>query len=915
MSPGARSGQEIQAALGTFVTRWADYGGGERAEAQTFLNELFACYGTDRKESGARFEDFEASAGFMDLHWPEVCVVEMKAPSRADTLHQAREQVFRYWKESSDAAEGHPAARWVVLCAFQRFEVWEPGRFPDAPRVRFDLEDLPDRYEVLQFLAGEAQEPVFTEHHKTLTQQAATTMAQLYQTVAGRAAAPLDEVQRFVMQAVWTFFAEDLGMLDGYPLQRLIATLRSDLSRSSAAEIGHLFRVLNKTSDHNRLGMLAGTRYVNGDLFRDAAEVNLEPTELDLLAAAAEYDWRQVNPTIFGSLMEGVLGEQRRGELGAHYTHEADILKIVYPTIVRPWRERIAAAATPGQAHELLDELCRFRVLDPACGCGNFLYIAYRELRGLEHQLKDRIHQLARDTGQPIPAGPWPYYPLGNLHGIDIEGVSVLITRVTLWMGHRQMIDSHGEAENPLPLVDLAGIRTADALRESWPEVDCIIGNPPFFGSQYLRGHFGGDYIDWLKTTFNVGVKDYCVYWFRLTHQRLQPGQRAGLVGTNSVSQNRARSASLDYITSAGGIITDAISSQKWPGEAKVHVSLVNWIKQPAHEPETFTVDGQPVPGINASLQAATPGQWEPTKLTGNAARCFQGPIPIGEGFLLTEPEARTLLAREDADYSQVVRPYLTGGDLADDPEQHPSRWIIDFGLSSLEQAKKYPEALAIVRERVKPERDDNNRETYRRYWWRLGEPRPGMRKALNEFSRWIGSLAFGKRLLLSWQDAWTCPSGKIYVFAFDDEYSMGILQSHAHVAWAWEQGATLKADLSYTPTSVFQTFPWPDPVDEAKRDAVADACQQMLTRRNEICRRDNSGLTTVYNAMDEGAYTDLAELHRRLDEAVAACYGWPASIAQDDTALVDRLRTLNQEIVEGNRTYAPFATQSQHLW
>jgi hypothetical protein len=912
MSQGTCSGPEIQLALRDFAARWANYAGTERAEAQTFLNELFACYGSDRMAVGARFEDFRHSAGFMDLHWPGVCIVEMKAPSRAASLHEARDQVWRYWKESSDVAERREAAHWVVLCAFHRFEVWAPGRFPDGPLATFDLAELPERYEALQFLAGPAEEPVFAEPHKELTEGAANTMAELYQSLRGRAAAPTDERQRFVMQAVWTLFAEDLGMLEGHPLERLVGMLRGDPSRMSAAEIGLLFLVLGQRGDHNRVGMLEGTHYVNGELFAEPAVVHLDSGELNLLAAAARYDWRQVNPTIFGSLMEGVLGPERRSELGAHYTHEADILKIVVPSIVRPWRERIAGTETPGQARELLDELCTFQVLDPACGCGNFLYVAYRELRGLEHQLKDRIRALAESTGQPEPPGPWPYYPLGNMHGFDIEDVAVLISRVTLWMGHRQMIETHGEAENPLPLVDLDGIRRADALREPWPEVDCVIGNPPFVGSQHLRGQFGDAYVAWLEKTFGVGVKDYCVYWFRLAQQHLKPGQRAGLVGTNSVSQNRARSVSLDYITASGGVITDAVSSQKWPGEAKVHVSLVNWVKQPPHPPATLTLDGVPVSGIDAALHEATAGEWQPAKLAVNAGHCFQGPIPVGDGFIIDDATARELLDHEDASYADVVRPYVRGEDIAEALDQGPRRWIIDFGELPLERAQRYPAALTIVRARVKPKRDGNRREYYRRNWWRFGENRTGMRRALAGLARYVAGTATGKRLLLAWQDAWTCPSNATNVFAFDDDYSMGVLQSQAHVAWAWGGGgtSTFETRLRYTPTSVFQTFPWPDPAND-QREHVAEASRELLDRRGGICRDEQLGLTAVYNAMDDGAYTDLAKLHRRLDDAVAACYGWPKNVAQDDAELVRRLRALNQEITEGERSYGLFPPRS----
>jgi hypothetical protein len=224
---------------------------------------------------------------------------------------------------------------------------------------------------------------------------------------------------------------------------------------------------------------------------------------------ATAYDWRQVDPTIFGSLLEGVLGRNRRWELGAHYTHEVDIMKIVAPTIVRPWRDRIAACTSPEEARKLLDELCGFRVLDPACGCGNFLYIAYRELRGLEGELKSTIRSLAAERGLPLPPGPWPYYRLANLQGIDIENVAVLIARVTLWMGHRQMIERYGAAEDPLPLVELSAVRRGDALRDQWPATDCIVGNPPFLGDRRIRSRFGDEYVEWLKREFGVGVVDY----------------------------------------------------------------------------------------------------------------------------------------------------------------------------------------------------------------------------------------------------------------------------------------------------------------------------------------------------------------------------------------------------------------------
>ncbi|MDE0572005.1 hypothetical protein ON058_01070 [Demequina sp. B12] len=900
-----RSGAEVEQALGAFVKRWKDYSGSERSEAQTFLNELFAAYGTDRREAGALFEDFKSSAGFMDLHWPGELIVEMKAPGVP--LAKADDQRIRYWQESSDAAEGVPAARWVVLCNFHEFEIWEPGRFPKEPRVRLTLEELPDRFEAMLFLQSGDVDPVFTEQRRELTEEAAEHVAQLYTSMADRGAAPVTDIQRFTMQVVWCMFAEDLGLLDGLPLSHAVETVLKDPDLNSTREFDYFFGLLNKKSNSGRTGAYSGTRYVNGDLFAEVDSPMLTRDELEHLKLAVEFDWRNVNPTIFGSLLEGVLGQERRSALGAHYTHEADIMKIVTPTIVRPWRERINAVATVTDAVALLDELCAFTVLDPACGCGNFLYVAYRELRALEYELKQRIDTLVASTGAPKPAGPLPYVPLTNVQGIDIEHVAVQIARVVLWMGHRQVMELYGEAEAPLPLVSLPGLRAADALRAEWPKVDAIIGNPPFLGGGQLRGSLGGDYVEWLKKDFGTGVRDLCTYWFRKAHKQMAAGQRAGFVGTNSISQNLGRAASLQYVVDNGGVITDAISSQKWPGEAKVHVSIVNWVKDPEAVPEVFDLDGAKVEGITTSLRPVSGDGWVPVPLGPNKGKCFEGPSPKAKGLIIDHAVAQALRDRTDAAYDEVVVPYLIGRDLADDPGQRPSRWALDFRLMPLEDAARFPAALEIVRRDVKPERETNNRKSYRELWWIFGEPRRAMRSALNDMRRFIATGITGKRLSLSWVDAGTLASNLTDVFAFDDDYSMGILLSRAHDAWAWAQSSTLKGDLRYTPTSVFATFPWPQPTD-AQRDKVAQASAALYERRSELCVEHNLGLTKLYNLMDEGGFQDLKALHKTLDEAVVEAYGWPKSVAQDGPELVSRLRDLNRRIVQGEIPYTPFS-------
>lgn len=228
----------------------------------------------------------------------------------------------------------------------------------------------------------------------------------------------------------------------------------------------------------------------------------------------------------------------------------------------------------------------------------------------------------------------------------------------------------------------------------------------------------------------------------------------------------------------------------------------------------------------------------------------------------------------------------------------------------TLEQASRYPGAMDRVRERVKPDRERNKDRYRRENWWLFGRPYVDARRAIDSQARYIAMNQVGKRALFAWFGPEVCPNSKTNIFAFEDDYSMGILLSHGHGAWAWHQGATLKGDLSYTPTSVFMTFAWPDPVTDVQREAVAEASRRLLARRSEICTSEQIGLTKLYNAVDEGAWTDLVALHRELDGAVADCYGWPPSVAQDDRELVRRLTARNREISEGGRAYDPFASQ-----
>lgn len=334
-------------------------------------------------------------------------------------------------------------------------------------------------------------------------------------------------------------------------------------------------------------------------------------------------------------------------------------------------------------------------------------------------------------------------------------------------------------------------------------------------------------------------------------------------------------------------------------------MSIVNWVKQPSSALAPPLLDGQEVDVIGPSLRSSGADVSTAAKLDANAGRCFYGPIPAGKGFILANDRAERLLAEEPR-YRDVVRPYLVGEDIATSPTQGPSRYIIDFGLRTLEEAMEFPRVLEIAELLVRPDRMEGYQENYRA-WWRFARPLPGMRRAIASLDRYIAGTATGKRILFAWQDAWTCPSNLTNVFAFDDDYAFGVLTSAIHTSWAKAQSSTLKGDIRYTPTSAFETFPWPTSPTPASRARVADFAARLAAQRSAICLKHDFGLTRLYNLVDDGAFADLRQLHRALDEAVAVAYDWPVVAAHDSPTINRRLLELNRAVTTGEVAYGPF--------
>jgi hypothetical protein len=484
--------------------------------------------------------------------------------------------------------------------------------------------------------------------------------------------------------------------------------------------------------------------------------------------------------------------------------------------------------------------------------------------------------------------------------GIDLNPFAVELARVTLMIARKIAIDNFGILDQPaLPLDSLdQNIVCADALFTEWPQADAIIGNPPFLGGKHMRISLGDSYIDKVFQRFPA-VKDsidFCAYWFRLAQDNLGETGRAGLVATNSISQGKSRKAALDYVTEQGGIIHDAISTQVWSGEAKVHVSLTNWSKQ---APQAFYLDNKEVSQINSSLKAEMEVS-QAFRLSANLNKCFQGVIPVGKGFIVTEEQVNQWI-KADPKNQDVLKLFSMGANLAQEVYGKPDRWIIDFNDMALEDAGDYKLPFQHLKTFVKPERDGNRRDVTRLNWWKYGEKRPAMRKAIAPLTQYFAVPEVSKWAIFVPSALDWLPGNKTKAVVSDDFYVFGILTSNIHRTWMHAQKSTLKADIAYTHNTCFETFPFPQTPTQKQIDAIRATALELHEYRSQQMEKKNWGITKLYNEYFHEPASQLAKLHAKLDDLTLKAYGFSPT---DDLLAV--LLALNLELAEKEKHGEP---------
>lgn len=917
----------------TNVREFIDYvsllEGDEKGEAQVFCDRLFQAFGHEGyKEAGATLEfrvKSKRKTNFADLLWGERVLIEMK--KKGVQLPSHRTQIFDYWWK---LRPNQP--KYSILCNFDEFIIYDFA-LQDEPLDRIRLEELPERFTAFNFMLPKATTPIFENNLEEATRETADSVAKVFNSILERGV-ERERAQRFILQSVFTMFAEDYQLLPKDIFTKIL--LDSNQAMGNPYDlIGGLFNQMN-SREPARGGRFKEVPYFNGGLFAAPEPIELTDAEVKMLLNASSKLWNKVNPAIFGTIFQSSMGEEARHAFGAHFTTELDILKIVHPTIIQPWREKIAKAKTLKDMKQLRRELAAFKVLDPACGSGNFLYVAFRELKRIEMELLNKIHIEFPKSAAEI--GTQSIVSIKQFHGMDYNHFAVELAKVTLMLAKeiaiketRDWVDTIQTGipfimEETLPLDNMdENILFADALFSQWIDANVIIGNPPYQSKNKMQEEYGIEYLNKLWNAYPdvPGRADYCVYWFYKAHQNIRKGGFVGLVGTNTIRQNYSREGSLDYITDNGGVIFNAISSQPWSGDAEVFVSIVNWTKDDFQGKKRLFVEDKNdelqeyiLDNINSSLSLQI-DVTEAKILDCNKSpkKVFQGQTHGHEGFLVAKKEGLMMLAKNEVNHA-VVKPFLIGRELVANEKSQPERFVIDYTDMDIIEAASFLEPYELIKKSVLPDREAKAKEqegknqkalkndpkakvnkhhiNFFNKWWQLSYGRKDLLDALSKLKRYVACSRVSARPIFEFVSAEINPNDALMVFAFEDDYTFGIIQSSAHVLWYQEKCSSMKGDPRYTPNSIWDTFPFPQTPKIGDVKKVAAAAKELRDKRNQVMNKHKYTLRDIYRILEEPGANPLKDAHRKLDNAVLNAYGF--SKRKD---LLSQLLQLNFEVAD----------------
>lgn len=885
-----------------FIAKWHNTGLGERQGAQSFFNDICSLVGhqTPAERNDRECFTFEkwVPGGFADAYLEERFGWEFKGED--SQLEGAFNQLLRY----QVYLKTPPL---LIVSSFQTILI--RTNFPGMETILYEIPvaglENPEHLTRLRWAFHSPAEFRPDRSVEDVTKETADLFVEIVADMERRNEDP-EKLARYLNQIVFCLYAQDAGLLPEGLFTRVLRQHFHQPATFSRAVTG-LFKEMAE-------GGLYGAdeiAYFNGDLFNSVEAVELSEVSLFLLEQASKKDWSNIEPSIFGTLFERALDASKRAQLGAHYTSADDIMLVIQPVVldplVREWETarqetgNLISEENDGAARARLRQfqqrLFDVTVLDPACGSGNFLYLALRSLLDLEKKVLNFAAEQSWEEFTPIVKPD-------QMLGLDINHYAVGLARTALWIGYIQWHRNNGFPYTQRPiLTPLVSIRQMDAILDlsdpenprepEWPAAEFIVGNPPFLGGKLLRTNLGDSYVDELFAKYKQRVPaeaDIVSYWFEKGREMVE-GRRAsrvGLLATQGIRGGANRRV-LQRIKETGEIFVGR-SDQEWILEgAAVHISIVGF--DDGSETERM-LDGEAVESINSNLTAGV-DLTGAVRLDANLGIAFMGdtkggPFDISNSLAQQMIDSPNPHGRSNA---EVVKPWINGKDVTSRPS---GKWIIDFGLGMPQEAAAlYESPFEYVNEIVRPRRERSR--TTISDWWIHERPRPEMRAALFGLGMYIVTPRVSKHRVFTWVDERVVTDSACISMARNDDYFFGVLHSRFHELWALAMGTQLESRPRYTPTTCFETFPFPEPTDE-QREAIAQAARELNElRENWLNPPDISPsdlkkrtLTNLYNARP----TWLDNLHKKLDAAVAAAYGWPADLGEQE--ILERLLELN---------------------
>ncbi len=923
----------------TFKAKWGKFTGKESAAYQEHFNDLCRVLGVPTPieadptgedsfcfqkhvvkdaelfaigDDGKIAETANSERGFADVWKSECFAWEYKGPK--EDLEKAYKQLLRY----RESLLNPPL---LIVCDFDRYivrtnfngAVQETHSFTNAEI------DSPEAIRILRAALSNPDE--LRPKHTTaeVTEKLAKHIAEIALSLHEREAVELTDaktrkqhhvaqrknlrIARFLNRLVFCFFAEDTELLPKGIFSEICQIGLND-PLHFAESLEALFKCMAKGGNFGTHKI----RHFNGHLFEDATVFELTPKEIQKLAEAAQADWQNIRPAIMGTLFERALDENQRRALGANYTSEEDIKTIVEPVLMAPLRREwkaflrdLARAIVKGKGTisdraklaAFQKKLASIIVLDPACGSGNFLYVALQLLLGLEKE----VIAIAAHLG-------WTFEPtvsVKQLRAIEINAYAYELAQVSVQIGSLQWRRDNGfENERTPVLRNLSGFENHDALmhetfrkkpknlkaaqaeehggqdelfkvytERAWPPCDVIVGNPPFLGGKMLRRELGDAYVKALFENFADRVRpeaDLCCYWFEKARLQIEENQcrRAGLLATQGIRGGANREV-LKRIKKTGDIFF-AESDRPWIlAGANVHVSMVGFDDGTE---KARVLDGGSVNAIHANLSAVAADITSAAALAANSDIAYMGDTK-GGAFDITEAQAIELLHAPNPHgqpNSDVIIPWINGLDVTRRPRR---MFILDFGASRTEaDCAKYEAPFAYITDHVRSERVKNKRALYAKNWWRHVELRPGMLAALAPLPRFLTMARVAKHRLFCWAESPALPDCQVFAFARADDYFLGLLHSRLHEIWALKLGTRLETRPRYTPTTCFETFPFPflDDTGEGWQEHVARirGAHGSSHLHNVICSAAPPITSDEYRIAVAVAAKDLNELRGR---------------------------------------------------